>query len=271
MLAGGTDSMVSMMCVTGFTLLGSLSRRWSTPAKASRPFDRNRDGFVLAEGAAMLILEDLNQALKRGAAIHAEIVGYGSSCDAYRFTDVHPEGLGASMCMSAALKDAGVAPREIGYINAHGTSTPLNDRVETIAIRQVFGKHSDRLAVSSTKSQLGHLLCAAGAVEALLSVLTLKCGSIPATINLETPDPDCDLDYVPSKPRQADVRLALSNSFGFGGQNGTLVFRRWEEHASGCIPDRPLHHIGETGTEARVVATGLGIVSALGLNARRPF
>ena len=271
MLAGGTDSMVSMMCVTGFTLLGSLSRRWSTPAKASRPFDRTRDGFVLAEGAAMLILEDLNQALKRGAAIHAEIVGYGSSCDAYRFTDVHPEGLGASMCMSAALKDAGVAPREIGYINAHGTSTPLNDRVETIAIREVFGKHSDRLAVSSTKSQLGHLLCAAGAVEALLSVLTLKCGSIPATINLETPDPDCDLDYVPSKPRQADVRVALSNSFGFGGQNGTLVFRRWEEHASACIPDRPLHHIGETGTEARVVATGIGIVSALGLNAHAHF
>jgi 3-oxoacyl-[acyl-carrier-protein] synthase II len=302
MLAGGTDSMVSMMCVTGFTLLGSLSRRWSTPAKASRPFDRTRDGFVLAEGAAMLILEDLNQALNRGATIHAEIVGYGSSCDAYRFTDVHPDGLGASMCMNAALEDAGVEPHEIGYINAHGTSTPLNDRVETIAIRQVFGRHSERLAVSSTKSQLGHLLCAAGAVEALLSVLTLECGSIPATINLENADPDCDLDYVPLKPRQADVRLALSNSFGFGGQNGALVFRRWEKCLSECIPNRPpmarrdsesdegarlpapnrdhrgaagfnraLRSAAKVGTGARVVATGVGIVSSLGLNAPTHF
>jgi len=228
LLAGGADSMLSMMCVTGFSLLGSLSQNWQEPTRASRPFDRTRDGFVLAEGASILVLEELDHALARGATIHAEIAGYGSSLDAYRFTDMHPEGDGAVLCMNAAMRDAGVQPEEVAYINAHGTATPLNDRIETLAIRRTFGKHADRLAVSSTKSQIGHLLCAAGAIEATLTVLALERGLLPPTINLDRPDPECDLDYIPWTARAADARIGLSNSFGFGGQNGTLVFRRWE-------------------------------------------
>jgi len=236
LLAGGADSMLSMMCVTGFSLLGSLSQNWSEPARASRPFDRTRDGFVLAEGASILVLEDLEHALARGATIYAEVIGYGSSLDAYRFTDMHPEGDGAVLCMNAALRDARIAPEDVDYINAHGTATPLNDRTESLAIRRAFGAHADRLAVSSTKSQLGHLLCAAGAIEATLTVLALEHGLLPPTINLDHPDPECDLDYIPWAARQADARIGLSNSFGFGGQNGTLVFKRWEPKAiSGAL------------------------------------
>jgi 3-oxoacyl-[acyl-carrier-protein] synthase II len=224
-LTGGADSMMSMFCVAGFTLLGALSRR-SDPAAASRPFDRERDGFVLGEGGGMIVLEEWEQAVKRGAEPIAEIIGYGSSMDAYRFTDVHPDGRGAATCMLRALADAGVAADAIDYVNAHGTSTVQNDRVETQAIKTVFGAAARRLAVSSTKSQLGHLLCAAGGVELILTVLALRDGVAPPTINLEHPDPDCDLDYVPNEARRLDLSVAISNSFGFGGQNGTLVVRR---------------------------------------------
>jgi 3-oxoacyl-[acyl-carrier-protein] synthase II len=269
MLTGGTDSMVSMMCVTGFTLLGSLSRRWSDPSKASRPFDRTRDGFVLAEGSAMLVLEDLDRAIERGAEIHAEILGYGSSCDAYRFTDVHPEGIGAARCMEAALRDAALEPREIEYINAHGTSTPLNDKIETLAIRRVFARHADRLAVSSTKSQLGHLLCAAGAIELVLSALALRHGLIPPTINLDNPDPECDLDYVPKTSRPADIRVAMSNSFGFGGQNGSIILRRWDHQTCSKTPRKEI--AGPQRIAHRVLVTGIGVISPLARNAQEHF
>lgn len=261
MLAGGTDSMLSMMCITGFSLLGALSQRWTEPERASRPFDRMRDGFVQSEGSAILVLEELDHALARGATIHAELIGYGSSCDAYRFTDMHPDGAGAVMAMRAAVDDAGLEMERVGYINAHGTSTPLNDSTETAAIRQAFGSHADRLAVSSTKSQLGHLLCAAGAIELAVTALALKHGVLPPTINLDSPDPACDLDYVPWKPRTSDVSVAISNSFGFGGQNGCLVLRRWDKDSLGnrakvSVRDIPRH----------IVITGVGVVSPLGLN-----
>jgi 3-oxoacyl-[acyl-carrier-protein] synthase II len=226
MVSGGTDSLVSLMGLAGFTLLGALSRWQGPPSEASRPFDRKRDGFVLGEGAGILILEEMEHARGRGAPILAEMIGYGASSDGYRFTDVHPEGTGAIRCMRAALADAAIAKDDVRYINAHGTSTRLNDKVETLAIRAVLGGHADRVPVSSTKSQLGHLICGAGAVELIFTVLATRHGLLPPTINLEHPDPECDLDYVPNRCRHADLPVAMSNSFGFGGQNGTLVVRR---------------------------------------------
>jgi len=261
-LAGGTDSMLSMMCITGFKLLGSLAQRWEHPAQASRPFDRTRDGFVLAEGAAILVLEELEHARSRGARIYAEVIGYGSSCDAFRFTDMEPSGRGPVQCMRNALADAGITPESVGYVNAHGTATPLNDRIETMAIREVFGPHADAgLAVSSTKSQLGHLLCAAGAVEMMLTALAVYHGVLPPTINLERPDPECDLDYVRAKAQSSQVEIAVSNSFGFGGQNGSLVVRRWNESNSGSSVS-----ISAQPERRRVCITAVGVQSPLGLD-----
>jgi 3-oxoacyl-[acyl-carrier-protein] synthase II len=227
-VSGGADSMLSLFCLAGFTLLGTLSR-CEDPARASRPFDARRDGFVLGEGAGIVILEELEHALRRGARIHGEMLGYGSSSDGYRITDVHPAGDGALASMQGALASARISPHQVDYINAHGTSTTQNDRVESLAIKRAFGAHAYHLAVSSTKSELGHLVCAAGGLEFILTVMTLKTGVLPPTINLETPDPDCDLDYVPNTARRTNARVALSNSFGFGGQNGTVVVRRWDD------------------------------------------
>jgi 3-oxoacyl-[acyl-carrier-protein] synthase II len=229
MVAGGADSMLSAVCVTGFTLLSVASFYQGDPTRACRPFDRKRDGLVLGEGAGLVILEELEHARRRGARIHAELIGYGSSLDGYRFTDSNPEALGPLRCMRAALRDAGVQPEQIDYINAHGTSTPQNDRVETLGIKKTFGPHAYQIPISSTKSQIGHLLCAAGGIELVVTVMALKHGIAPPTINLENPDPDCDLDYVPNCPRPAAIDIALSNSFGFGGQNAALVVRRWAE------------------------------------------
>ncbi|MCI0739651.1 MAG: beta-ketoacyl-ACP synthase II, partial [Gemmataceae bacterium] len=223
MVAGGTHSIVHPLGVTGFIRLTALSTRNDEPAKASRPFDQKRDGFVMGEGAGILILEDMEHARRRGAAIYAELSGYGVTADAFRVTDNHPEGRNAVLCMKACLADAGLAPEDIGYINAHGTSTQLNDKVETLAIKKTFGDHGYRIPVSSTKSMIGHLIGAAGAVEAVVCVLALRRGVLPPTINLEFPDPDCDLDYVPNQAREVRARHALSNSFGFGGQNVSLI------------------------------------------------
>jgi 3-oxoacyl-[acyl-carrier-protein] synthase II len=231
MVAGGAESMLSAVCVTGFPLLTVASTYHGDPAKACRPFDRKRDGLVLGEGAGLVVLESLDDAEKRGAPILAEVVGYGSSADGYRFTDSPPDARGAVQCMRAALDDAGLEPTDVDYINAHGTGTPQNDRSETFAIKRVFGDHAYAIPVSSTKSQLGHLLCASGGVELVVTAQALLTGIVPPTINLENPDPDCDLDYVPNTPREVDVAVALSNSFGFGGQNGTLIVRRWDEAA----------------------------------------
>jgi len=227
MVTGGADSMMTVLCVAGFTLVGALSPGAGDIRKASRPFDVKRDGFVLGEGSGIVILEELQHALQRGARIQAEVIGFGSSSDGYRFTDVHPEGRGAVASMSAALESAGLDPGDVGYINAHGTATLLNDVVETAAIKRVFGEHAKRLAVSSTKGQLAHLVCAAGGIEMVLCVLALRDQMLPPTINLENPDPQCDLDYVPNECRSASFDVALSNSFGFGGQNGTIAIRRW--------------------------------------------
>ncbi len=232
-LAGGADSMLSAVCVTGFTLLSAASTYQGDPAKACRPFDLYRDGLVLGEGSGIVVLEELSHALRRGAHIYAEVAGYGSSLDGYRFTDSHPEAHGPVACLRLALEDAGIGAGEVGHINAHGTATPQNDRTETFAIRKVFGDHADAIAVTSTKSQLGHLLCASGGIEAVFSVLALRDRLVPATINLENPDPDCDLDVVVGAPRPVDTDVVLSNSFGFGGQNGSLVFRRWDDAADG--------------------------------------
>jgi 3-oxoacyl-[acyl-carrier-protein] synthase II len=229
MITGGADSMMSVLCVTGFTLLGTLAVPAGDPRHASRPFDAKRNGFIIGEGAGILIIEELAHALTRKAQIHGELIGYGSSSDGFRFTDVHPEGRGAVACMRSALADAGIAPQDVGYINAHGTATRLNDPVETRAIKEVFGDHAYRLAVSSTKSEIGHLVCAAGGIEAIFTVLAVRDGVLPPTINLEYPDPECDLDYIPNTARHQPVTVAISNSFGFGGQNGTLVVRRWNE------------------------------------------
>jgi len=231
-VTGGADSMMSVVCVAGFTLLGALTQRNDNPSKASRPFDLRRDGFLIGEGAGVLIVEEMEHALKRGAPIHAEITGYGSTSDGYRFTDIHPQALGPARCMTAALRSAGIGPEDVDYVNAHGTSTPQNDAVETLAIKRAFGEAARHVAISSTKSQLGHLVCAAGGVEAIFCVKALQSQVVPPTINLEDPDPDCDLDYVPHEPRPARLRIALSNSFGFGGQNGALVFRHWDGAAA---------------------------------------
>jgi 3-oxoacyl-[acyl-carrier-protein] synthase II len=228
MLAGGTHTMIHPFGVTGFNLLTALSTRNDEPTKASRPFDRNRDGFVLGEGAGMVVLEALEHARARGAAIYGEMVGYGSTADAFRITDTHPEGRGAIRCMSMALTDAGLGPTDIHYINAHGTSTAVNDKVESLAIKQVFGEQAYRIPVSSTKSMMGHLIAAAGATELIFCLLAIRDNVLPPTINYDTPDPDCDLDYIPNVCREARCDVALSNSFGFGGQNIALICKRFE-------------------------------------------
>lgn len=227
MITGGVESVVTPLCVAGFNAMRALSTRNDAPEKASRPFERDRDGFVLGEGAAVVILEEMNMALERGAKIYGEIIGFGASGDAYHMAAPAPEGEGAARCMQMALDDAGIKAEEVQYINAHGTSTDLNDKYETQAIKTVFGEHARKLGVSSTKSMTGHLLGAAGGVEAAFTALTLERQVMPPTINYENPDPDCDLDYVANHPREALIDVALSNSFGFGGTNGTLVFRRW--------------------------------------------
>lgn len=226
-LSGGTHSMIHPFGITGFILLTALSTRNDEPQRASRPFDRERDGFILGEGAGMLLLEELDHARARGARIHGEIVGYGSTADAFRITDSHDEGRGAIACMKEALADARLSPSEIDYINAHGTSTAVNDSIETLAIKRVFGEAAYRLPISSTKSMMGHLIAAAGSVEAIVCLLAIRDGIVPPTINLENPDPECDLDYVPNAARRKHVDVALSNSFGFGGQNITLILRRY--------------------------------------------
>jgi len=225
-IAGGTEASTLPLCIAGFAQMQALSRN-RDPSRASRPFDANRDGFVLSEGAGALVLEDAERAVARGAEIHAEIAGYGASADAYHITAPEPEGLGAIQAMQAALHDAGEQPEAVGYINAHGTSTQLNDVAETRAIKKALGDHAYRVAVSSTKSMTGHMLGAAGAIEAGVAALALENGAIPPTINYETPDEDCDLDYVPNEKREGEITLAMSNSFGFGGQNAVLVLRRW--------------------------------------------
>ncbi len=227
-VSGGTDSMLSAICVVGFTLLGVTSFWQGDPEKACRPFDRKRDGLVMGEGAGIVILEELDHARQRGAPIHAEVIGYGSSCDGYRFTDIHPEALGPINCMRAALRDAAIEPQQVKYINAHGTATQQNDRVETLAIKRVFGEYSYALPISSTKSQVGHLICAAGGIGLIATVKALESGMLPPTINHEHRDPNCDLDYVPNEPRAVPINIAMSNAFGFGGQNGTVVVRRWQ-------------------------------------------
>jgi 3-oxoacyl-[acyl-carrier-protein] synthase II len=228
MLTGGTHSMVHPFGLTGFSLLSALSTRNQEPTKASRPFDRNRDGFVLGEGAGMLVLEELEHARQRGAPILAELAGYGSTADAYRVTDSQPEGRGAAACIATALADSGLSPTQIGYINAHGTSTQVNDRAETLAIKKVFGEYAYRVPISSSKSMLGHLIGAAGAVELIITIKALCDGVLPPTINYEEPDPECDLDYIPNRAREQRIRHALSNSFGFGGQNCALLVSRWD-------------------------------------------
>ena len=223
MLSGGAHSMIHPFGVTGFNLLTALSTNNEHPSRASRPFDRDRDGFVLGEGAGMVVLEDYERARQRGAQIYGEILGYGSSADAYRITDIHPEGRGAVTCIKMALKDAGISGDQLGYINAHGTSTVVNDKVETMAIKGALGESAYKVPVSSIKSMMGHLIAAAGSVEAIVCLLAIKHGVLPPTINYETPDPDCDLDYVPNAARESKSKYALSNSFGFGGQNISLI------------------------------------------------
>ena len=229
MITGGVESVITPLAVGGFCSMKALSTRSNDdPARASRPFDRDRDGFVIAEGSGILILEELEQARRRGARIYAEVIGYGLNGDAYHMTAPAPGGAGAAGCMRLALQDAGIDPGEVDYINAHGTSTELNDLYETQAIKAVFGEHARKVAVSSTKSMTGHLLGGAGGVEGLFTALALQRGVIPPTINLDNPDPACDLDYVPNQARESKIKIALSNSFGFGGTNACLVMRRFE-------------------------------------------
>jgi len=229
-ICGGTEGLITPLTVAGFTVIKALSTRFNDePEKASRPFDAKRDGFVIAEGSGVLILESLEHALERGAKIYAELCGYGLTGDAYHMTAPPPDGEGAARCMEQALADAGLTYREVDYINAHGTSTPLNDAAETKAIKQVFKERAKEIPVSSTKSMTGHLLGGAGGVEAVFTVKTVAEGIIPPTINYEEPDPECDLDYVPNKARKARVKVAMSNSFGFGGTNAVLVFKAFEE------------------------------------------
>jgi 3-oxoacyl-[acyl-carrier-protein] synthase II len=229
MVTGGSESTVCPIGIGGFNALKALSTRNDAPEKASRPFDKDRDGFVLGEGCAILVLESLDNAVKRGAQIYAEVLGYGTSCDAYHMTAPCVDGEGAVRCMRNAIEWAGVKIEQVDYLNAHGTSTPANDTSETAAIKAVFGEHAKKgLLVSSTKSMTGHLLGAAGAIEAAFSVLAIKDSIVPPTINLDNPDEGCDLDYVPHKARQRDVNVAMSNSFGFGGTNATLVFGKYK-------------------------------------------
>jgi len=228
MLSGGTHSMIHPFGVTGFNLLTALSTRNEEPTKASRPFDRTRDGFVLGEGAAMVILEELEHAKARGAQIFGEVLGYGSTADAWRITDIHPEGRGAIGCMRMALNDAKLDPSDIDYVNAHGTSTTVNDKVESKACREVFGENADKTPVSSTKSMMGHLIAAAGVTEAIVCLMAIRDNVLPPTINYENKDPLCDLDYIPNEARESPCKIALNNSFGFGGQNITLILGEFD-------------------------------------------
>jgi 3-oxoacyl-[acyl-carrier-protein] synthase II len=227
MIAGGAESVICPLAVAGFAAMKALSTRNDEPGKSSRPFDVDRDGFVMGEGTGILVLEGLESALARNARIYAEISGYGMSGDAFHISSPAPEGEGAGRCMAMALKDASIAPEKIDYINAHGTSTKYGDELETMAIKKVFGEHAYKLCVSSTKSMTGHLLGAAGGVEAIFNILSIVNGIVPPTVNLDNPDPECDLDYVPHKARQRDVEYAMSNSFGFGGTNACLIFNKY--------------------------------------------
>lgn len=230
MIAGGAEAVITPMAVAGFSIMRALSTRNDEPQKASRPFDADRDGFVIGEGAGIIILEELQHALRRGAKIYAELVGYGMSSDAYHMTAPSPEGEGGARCMKMALNDAQVSPEEVDYINAHGTSTKQGDELETQAIKTVFGEHAYRLCVSSTKSMTGHLLGAAGGVEAIFTILSIYYDVVPPTINLDNPDPECDLDYVPYKMRKREIKCAMTNSFGFGGTNASLVFKKFSSN-----------------------------------------
>jgi 3-oxoacyl-[acyl-carrier-protein] synthase II len=229
MICGGAESAITPMSVAGFAAMRALSTRNDDPTRASRPFERDRDGFVIGEGAGLMVLEELESARRRGARIYAELVGYGMTADAFHITMPDETGSGAIRVMQKALHDAGAQPEQVDYINAHGTSTPYNDKFETLAIKKTFGEHAYKLAVSSTKSMTGHLLGAAGGIEGVFSVLAITRRTVPPTINYVNPDPDCDLDYVPNEPREMEVRYALSNSFGFGGTNAALLFKRYEE------------------------------------------
>ncbi|MGB9867643.1 MAG: beta-ketoacyl-ACP synthase II [Bacillota bacterium] len=229
MLAGGSEATITPLGFAGFCAMGAMSTHNDEPTKASRPFDRDRDGFVMGEGAAVLVLEELQHALDRGAPILAELVGYATNCDAYHVVQPEPDARGAARVMAKALQSAGISPVQVDYINAHGTGTQLNDRLETEAIKKVFGEHAYKLCVSSSKSMFGHLLGAAGAIELAVTVLALVDQWVPPTLNLENPDPACDLDYVPGQGRKARLTYALSNSFGFGGHNAALVVRRWQQ------------------------------------------
>jgi len=226
-IAGGTEANITPLTIGGFNAMKALSTRNGEPEKASRPFEKNRDGFVIAEGAGVLIVEELEFALNRGARIYAEIVGYGYTGDAYHITAPSPDGDGAARCMRMAIRDAGLKPEEIDHINAHGTSTPLNDATETQAIKRVFGEHAKKIPISATKSMTGHLLGAAGSTEAIFTILSLRNGILPPTINYEEPDPECDLDYVPNVARRKPIQAAMSNAFGFGGTNATLIFKKY--------------------------------------------
>jgi 3-oxoacyl-[acyl-carrier-protein] synthase II len=229
MIVGGSEAPIIPTAVAGFSSMKALSTRNDEPEKASRPFDRDRDGFVMGEGAAVLVLEEYEHAMRRGAKIYAELVGYGATADAYHITAPCVDGEGAVKCMLRALEDAKLSPDEVDYINAHGTSTKLNDAVETLAIKKVFGERAYKIPVSSTKSMIGHLLGAAGAIEAVATIMTIHTGIIHPTINYENPDPECDLDYVPNEARKKEVNVAISNSFGFGGHNVCLAFKKFEE------------------------------------------
>ena len=228
MIAGGTEANITPLTIGGFNAMKALSTRNGEPEKACRPFEKNRDGFVIAEGAGVLILEELQFALRRKARIYAELVGYGYTGDAYHITAPSPEGDGAVRCMRMAIRDAKLKPEEVDHINAHGTSTPLNDFTETVAIKTVFGDHAKKVPISATKSMTGHLLGAAGSTEAIFTILAIRDGIMPPTINYEEPDPQCDLDYVPNVARRKSINVAMSNAFGFGGTNATLVFKKFE-------------------------------------------
>jgi 3-oxoacyl-[acyl-carrier-protein] synthase II len=228
MITGGTEANITPLTIGGFNAMKAISTRNDEPAKACRPFEKNRDGFVIAEGAGILILEELQFALKRKARIYGELIGYGYTGDAYHITAPSPDGDGAIRCMKMAMKDAGLKPEDVDYINAHGTSTSLNDITETLAIKAVFGDHAQKIPISATKSMTGHLLGAAGSTEAIFTILAIRDGIMPPTINYEEPDPQCDLDYVPNVARRKPIKVAMSNAFGFGGTNATLVFKKYE-------------------------------------------
>ena len=227
MVCGGSEAAITPLAYAGFCSMKAMSTNNETPHKASRPFDANRDGFIMGEGAGILVLESLEHALARGATICCELAGYAATCDAYHITSPDPEGKGLSLAMTRSLADAPVQPGEVDYINAHGTSTPYNDKFETLAIKKVFGDHARKVRISSTKSMTGHLLGAAGGIEAIISIKTIQSGEVPPTINYETPDPDCDLDYTPNVKCQAEIKTVMSDNLGFGGQNAALVFRKY--------------------------------------------